>query len=330
MNAYRLSLCILLLLLLLGVWIWALWLRRKNKRLQELIAISVRETEEARWRKELLEAMLPSQLLSMFQNEDLGKIRLGEQKSVQAAVLSFNLPGFSEWIRTKTAEEIFVFVNDVLSHVVPSVLHQEGEIDRFVDAGLKAFFLKGPERALCAAISVCEALNQSGNEELAFSIGLSYGAVMVGMVGDEKRFGALTISETTGLAQFLQERADRYGARILISGSMKRQIPGFEKHYNSRYLGCIWLKAAGVEEDLYDVYDGDEPESKNAKRKTKIIFEKGVELFQEGKLYDARLHFIEVLKANRMDGAAKQYLYLCNQYQENVKDKEAEIYLEVY
>lgn len=338
MNEKQMGLCILLLLLFLGALLWALWLRRKNHKLQELIAADAREAEEARRRKDLQEAMLPAQLLSLFQNGELEKIRLGEQKSIPAAVLSFNLPDFSEWIRTRTAEEIFVFVNGVLSHVVPSVLYQEGEIDRFVDAGLKAFFLKAPERALCAAISICEAMNQRGDEELAFSMGLTYGDVMVGMVGDERRFGALTISETTGLAQFLQEEAGRYGARILISGSMKKQIPGFEKSYNSRYLGRIWLKAVGVAEDLFDVYDGDEPETKNAKRKTRVLFENGVDLFQRRKFYDARLHFIEVLKANRMDGAAKRYLYLCNQYQESAEDDTAngcaigqeEVYLEVY
>lgn len=128
----------------------------------------------------------------------------------------------------------------------------------------------------------------------------------------------------------MQEKANEYGARILISGSMKKQIPGFEKHYNSRYLGYIWLKAAGAAENLYDVYDGDELESRNAKRKTKILFEKGVELFQKRRFYDARLYFIEVLKANRMDGAAKQYLYLCNQYQAEDDFPETRVYLEVY
>lgn len=330
MNEYQICLCILGFLMLLGILIWLFRLRRKNHELQEAVTAHISEAEEAVQRQKLQEAMLPNQLLALFRNGDFGNIRLGEQKSIQAAVLSFNLPDFSEWIRTRTAEEIFVFVNDVLSHVVPSVLHQEGEIDRFVDAGLKAFFLKEPERALNAAISICEAMSEGRDGKTAFSIGLSYGSVMVGMVGDEKRFGALTISETTGLAQFLQEKANEYGARILISGSMKKQIPGFEKHYNSRYLGYIWLKAAGAAENLYDVYDGDELESRNAKRKTKILFEKGVELFQKRRFYDARLYFIEVLKANRMDGAAKQYLYLCNQYQAEDDFPETRVYLEVY
>ena len=151
------------------------------------------------------------------------------------------------------------------------------------------------------------------------------------VVGHEKRFGTLTISETTGLAEFLQELAVRYKARILITGSLKAQIPDFEKHYNSRYLGSIYLKAARTAEDLYDVYDGDEPADKNGKRKTRLLFEKGVALFQDEKFHDARQHFIEILKANRMDGAAKEYLYLCNRYcPEGDVPADKPTYLDVY
>lgn len=330
MNRYWIALSVFLLLLLFFVSFWAVCLRKKNCKLMEEMSQSIQEAEESKVKKNFHDAMLPAQFLAMFRDRATGDIHFREQKSIEAAVLSFNISGFSEWIRMKTAEEIFIFVNGVLGKVVPSVLHQEGEIDRFVDAGLKAFFLKKPERALDAAISICEAMNQGEKAEADFSIGLSYGNVMVGMVGDEKRFGVLTISETTGFTQFLQEKANQYGARILISGSMKKQIPSFEKHYNSRYLGCIWIEAAAASEDLYDVYDGDELESKNAKRKTRILFEKGIDLFQKGRIYDARLHFIEVLKANRMDGAAKEYLYRCNQYLEREADAKAQIYLEVY
>lgn len=330
MGEEKLVICLFFLMLLLGAVIGGLWLRHINRKLNRQIKKMALETEEIQRRTALQEAMLPSQLLSLFQNGDLEKVRLGEQKGITAAVLSFNLPDFTKWIRTKTAEEIFDNINHVLDQVVPCVLYQEGEIDRFEDAGLKAFFLKNPERALSAAISICEAMDRDEEIKADFSIGLSYGDVMIGVVGDEKRFGTLTISETTGVAEFLQEQAGQYGARMLVTGSMKQQISGFEKKYNSRYIGNIRMKAAGITEELYDVYDGDAPTDKNAKRKTKILFEKGVRLFQEKKFYDARLHFIEVLKANRMDGAAKKYLYLCNCYQEGNDDKEENTYLEVY
>lgn len=314
--------------LLAGAAVFVVFLLKKNRALKEELCISVSASKEAGKRKSFQEAMLPGQLLALFQNGDPEKIRLGEQRIVQAAVLSFNVQEFAKWIRTKTAEEIFRYINDVLRHVIPSVLYQEGEIDRFADAGLKAFFLKNPENALRAAISICESMEQKDGLKKEFSIGLSYGDVMAGMVGDERRFGTLTISETTGIADFLQEKARRYGAKILITGRMKQEIPEFEQLYHSRYLGKIRMTAADTMEDIYDVYDGDDPVSKNAKRKTKLLFEKGVSLFQEGRIYDARIYFIEVLKANRMDGAAKHYLYLCNQGQET--EKKTDSYLEKY
>lgn len=307
-----------------------LWQRHKCLKLSQSLEDSLRR-EETVYRRELIyNCLLPGRLLELFQQGELDKLRIGEQKSIKAAVLSYNIPGFARIVRRQSAEEIFSFVNSILSVVVPCILYQEGEIDKYVDAGFSAFFLDAPERALRCAVSVCEELNQAGVREI-FSIGLTYGDVMVGMVGHEKRFGTLTISETTGLAEFLQELAVRCRARILITGSLKGQIPDFDKSYNSRYLGNIYLKTAGLDEELYDVYDGDEPADKNGKRKTRLLFEQGVELYQNKKFYDARLHFIEVLKANRMDGAAKEYLYLCNRCIA-IKDSKTDVptYLDVY
>lgn len=310
-------------LVLLLVW------DRRYRKLKQALEQSIKREESAGKREKIYGTMLPNRLLKLFQKKDTGEVCIGEGKKIRAAVLSFNMSGFSAMTRSQTAEEIFRFVNGVLSQAIPHVLFQDGAIERFVDAGFRAFYLNAPERALRSAVSICESVNQAEHIQQDYSIGLSYGDVMAGMVGHENRLGLLTISETTGIAEFLQELAERCGARILISGSLKKQIPDFEKHYNSRYLGCIYLKAANAMEDLYDVYDGDGPEDKNGKRRTRLLFEKGVELFQSHRFYDARNHFIEVLKANRMDGAAREYLYLCNRY-ESQKEKDAPIYLEVY
>lgn len=291
--------------------VYLLLQRYRYLKLSQLMEESRRREEMAGRREQIYGRILPDKLIQLFQKGEPEKLRIGEEKSIRAAVLSYNIPGFSRIVRKRSAKEIFSFVNRSLSLVVPCILYQEGEINKYADAGLSAFFLKNPERALRAAVSICEALNQADFREL-YSIGLTYGDVMVGIVGHEKRFGILTISETTGLAEYLQELAVRCRARILVTGSFIQQIPDFDKNYNSRYLGDIYLKTAGLNEQLYDVYDGDEPVDKNQKRKTRMLFEKGVNLFQNKNFQDARLHFIEVLKANRMDGAAKEYLYICN------------------
>ncbi len=327
------AMIIALALLAAGMGIWAILLSRQKRSLARALQESEEKRTEAEGRERIYDAMLPARLCGLFQDGKLEKLCIGAEKSVRAAVLSVNIHGFEAIVRQQDAAGIFRFVNQILSLAVPCILYQEGEIDKFVNAGFLAFFLNSPERALKAAVSVCEALSEAGIKE-EYAIGLSYGDVKVGVAGHERRFGIMTVSDTTGLADFLQEMAPRYRARILITGSLKSQIPDFEKNYNGRYLGTVYLKAAGESEELYDVYDGDEAEDKNGKRKTRLLFEKGVDLFKEGKYYDARLHFIEVLKANRMDGAAKEYLHLCDQYSQAVSGgtmlEKNFSYLEIY
>lgn len=317
-------------LLLLAVSIWCIFLHKKIKKLQEEQREEQVRMEQLRKKEAVQYAMLPRQLLQIFGQDNYEKIKIGEQRTIQAVVMSFHVHGFVNIVRSRNTEEIFEFVNRILGYVVPAVLLQGGEIDKFSRAGLTAFYLQEPEKALRAAISACELVNQGEGTDTPYSMGLCYGGVLAGIVGQESRMGILTISDTTGKAEFLQKLGERYGARILISGNLKEQIPGFEKRYNSRYLGNIYLKVSGAIEELYEVYDGDYHVDKNAKRKTKLLFEKGVALFQERKFYDAQLHFIEVLKVNRMDGAAKEYLYLCNQYQERADIVNIPVYLEIY
>ena len=330
MMKYEIFFFIGFIFVFLGAGCWVILLHKKIKRLQTKQEVMIREKEQSKKKEEIQNAMLPMRLLQLFGQEDYEKIAIGEERTIQAAVMSFNLHGFSNIVRSRNTEEIFGLVNKVLEYVVQAVLYQNGEIDKFLKAGLTALYLNEEERALRTAISVCEALNQKNIIDASYSMGLSYGEVMAGIVGHEKRFGMLTISETTGIAEFLQELGEKYGARIIISGSLKKQISDFEKRYNSRYLGNIYLKVSGIMEEIYEVYDGDAPVDKNAKRKTRLLFEKGVELFQERRFYDAQLHFIEVLKANRMDGAAREYLYLCNQYQDKEDIFNVPVYLEIY
>ena len=80
---------------------------------------------------------------------------------------------------------------------------------------------------------------------------------------------------------------------------------------------------------IYDVFDGDEKDTRNRKRQTKMLFEKGVLLFSEQNYQEARQHFIEVLKTDRMDKAAKEYVYLCEWYL-NESEEKKNVYIECY
>ena len=82
-------------------------------------------------------------------------------------------------------------------------------------------------------------------------------------------------------------------------------------------------------EKIYDVFDGDDNDMRNRKRQTRMVFESGIQLYTEQKFEEARQHFIEVLKSDRYDLAAKEYVYRCEEY---TREKPANpiVYIERY
>ena len=190
------------------------------------------------------------------------------------------------------------------------------------------------EDGLDAAIGICQEIMDPGEREhnQNFAISLCYGFVMAGVVGHGKRLSVLTLSSCTGLGELLCELAPRYYARILAAGSYVSQIRDFHKRYNCRLLGNFYIRDRQCVEKVYDIYDGDEAAVRNKKRKTKLLFEKGVSLFLDRRFGEARSFFIEVLKADRADRAAREYIFLCDRYGARASREitPAEICLAVY
>ncbi|HWQ70798.1 MAG TPA: adenylate/guanylate cyclase domain-containing protein [Desulfitobacteriaceae bacterium] len=236
------------------------------------------------------------------------------QKSIAAAVLYANMTDFSNIVQSLEAKEIFRYINTILAKLLPVIEQNGGEADSFSDAGVTALFSQDYRSALVCAISMCQEINVLRDPDFNFShfaVGICHGPVMLGVVGDGKNYSTLTISEYTGLAKYLQSITGKYYSRILITAGYAELIDDFSKRFSSRVVGYVYLTKLKKSEKLYDVYDGDTLEVRNRKRKTKLMFEKGAGLFAEKKYDEARLHFVEVLKADRQDLAAKEYVYLC-------------------
>lgn len=258
--------------------------------------------------------LLPAPADKKTENQEI----LNRQKNILAAVLyaNINMTAFSDIVLSLETQDTFRYINTILSKLLPVIERNNGEADSFSDAGVTALFSQDFRSALVSAISMCQEINTINDPDFDFSsfaVGVCLGPVMIGVVGEGRNYSTLTISEYTGLAKYLQSIAGKYYAKILITAGYAEFIDDFAKRFSSRTLGYIYLTKLKKYERIYDVYNGDTLEIRNRKRKTKLMFEKGVELFAERKYDQARLHFIEVLKADRQDLAAKEYVYLCEQ-----------------
>lgn len=280
---------------------------------------------------------VPSKIFEILNKTNVTDVRLGNQTNVELSVLSFNIIGFYEMIKKMQSPEMFRFINKVLWNVLPIVIENNGVVENFKDAGFVAFYTERGESSLSAAISICQImnrLNQSkefGREEaVKIGIGLTYGPVMLGIVGHDNRMSTISISEQTTMAEYLQSIGEKYYANIIITASAANNIPNFSTVYHTRFLGFLYNVSTGRTEKLYDVFDGDREEDMKMKQQTKDIFEKGVELYCTKHFKEARLEFIKVLRQFRQDKAAREYLYLCNQYYYQENTDEVAVCIEKY
>ena len=272
---------------------------------------------------------IPAKILNLLGKESIQEVELGDEMTGEFTILSLHALDYPKQSATFSAEQVYKDINRVLSMLVEPINSHHGVVEHFEDTGLSAFFTVSSREALDAAIDIQRLLEgqMPGNGR---TIAISYGRVMIGVIGHEQRMEATTISAHSDLAKELRLNGDKYGAHILITHLVYEQIAEFEEHYHARYLGNIYLAANNTYERVYDVYDGDAEEDFYYKDLTKPLFEKGVDLFVAKKFYEARLVFVEVLKQYRKDKAAKEYLYRCDKYYKLADTEEIETVIEKF
>ena len=278
---------------------------------------------------------VPSVIFEILNKKSIKDIKLGDSRKVSLEVLSMQVNEFEEQTRRMEADELFHFVNRIYQLCVPVIIEKKGVVDSYFNGGLSAIFTELNTNALDSSITICQKLNEEkkmGKEPLLHEVDLAFGITkgnqMVGIVGHDKRLSEVTMSEQISIIEYLKKVAPKYNARILITGTAVNAISDFKERYHSRLLGLIHISASDSFEKIYDVYDGDEDIFKKVKEITKEKFEEGVNYFLLQQVSNARRCFVEVLKISPRDYAAREYLYLCNQYYTVEETSDIDIYIE--
>lgn len=263
----------------------------------------------------LMEYVSPIELFHLLEIREVEDLSLEKRKSIQTVRVSINTNEFSSLIHQMDAEEFFSFINLFMKAAVPMILDAGGIIEEFRGAGMSVLFLKDFEKVLPLTVNLCEMLNELGKNQphyLEFTVGMNCENTVVGVVGAPGRMNVRTMSEESAeLTAWLQTIAEKYYARIILTDTYANLMDNFQKKFNVRLLGYIYIKDMCCVQKIFDVFDGDEQRTRNSKRKTRMVFEKGVALFAKQEYEEARRYFIEVLKTDPNDLAAKEYVYRC-------------------
>lgn len=161
----------------------------------------------------------------------------GEARQLSVAVLFADLVGFTRATEGRDPHQVIALVRDVQRGLARAVFACGGTLDKFLGDGLMASF--GTPRptgheatdALAAARSMLVAmttLNQDregrGEAPILLSIGLHFGPVTLGNIGDENRIEYTVVGETVNVASRLEKLTREHQAALIASDAFVRRL----------------------------------------------------------------------------------------------------------
>ncbi|MEM1171128.1 MAG: response regulator [Cyanobacteria bacterium P01_H01_bin.35] len=260
------------------------------------------------------ERFVPHEYVTLLSKENILDVNLGDRVSKKMAIFFSDIRSFTTISEQMTSQETFAYVNSYLEQVCPEIRDRNGLIIKFMGDGIMAVFPDGVDDAVQAAIAQLKKLQEynqvlrsTGWMPMKIGIGIHWGHMMVGIVGEETRMSGDALSDNVNLTARLEGLTKFYGVSLLISESVFNCLKNRQK-YQIRFLDRASVKGRDEPINVYEVLDGEIDSVRELKLKTEPDFALGLECYRLGDLVSAKDYFEKVKEINSSDKTAQLYL----------------------
>jgi class 3 adenylate cyclase len=270
--------------------------------------------EQLRRVHEATSKFVPNEFLLSLGKSDITEVALGNHAQRQVTVLFSDIRDYTGLAEGMTPHENFNFVNAFHGRMGPLIRQHSGFVNQYLGDGIMAIFPENPADALRAAIAMQHATadyNESrlrkGRQPIRVGMGMYAGDLIMGIIGDQHRLDAATISDTVNVASRLESLSKYFGANILLSHSCLDKM-GDAGGFHVRYLGKVQVKGKYKAVRVFECFDGDAPAVFEMKLATIAAFGEGMDCYFKQDFAGAAAAFGAVLQHNPGDLTAQLFL----------------------
>lgn len=199
---------------------------RSNQLLMKQAAISEERANLSRY--------FPSSLVDAIAstNRDIRAVR-----NQDVAVLFTDIVGFTQYAERNTPENVMDLLRTYHALIEKTIFENSGTLEKYIGDGVMATFGRpetSPEdaaNALRCATAIMEANAQfnkqremEGKEAVRISIGIHYGAVILGDIGPERRLEFAVVGDTVNVASRLEAETRNLDCRCVVSDSVMQHL----------------------------------------------------------------------------------------------------------
>lgn len=281
---------------------------------KEVIRVSEEKADQLEKINAASAKFVPTTFLNFLGKKNILDATLGDYVEKQVSVLFSDIRDYTTLSEQMTLEENFRFVNAFNRRMGPIIQKHNGFVNQYLGDGLMAIFPEDTEVTLKAAIAMQQTLlaynkNRVGKGKIPIrmGIGIHAGPLIMGIIGDDRRMDAATISDTVNAASRVEGLTKHFGANILLSEEVLGKLHNRDA-FNIRYLGLVQVKGKQEVIKIYECFDGDTAEMIALKLATLTQFEKGVQHYFEKSFSKAVSIFESITLQNKADVITQLFL----------------------
>ena len=228
-----------------------------------------KKTEELKLYNEAYLRFVPQEFLTLLNKESIIKTNLGDFSNIEMCIM-FSKMTLDCIGHEGDLQEHFVIFNEYLKRISPIITKHNGFVSKFLSGGFMALFPKSELDAVGAALEIkscTQEMNQSSvcqEHKLHSWIGIHYGKMIIGTIGEENRLDDTVISDTVNTASRIESVCEKLKKTIIISHDLQcfaqknvriqlaqRGIPRFTLNQ----LEAIYVKGKEKPLQLYEVLE---------------------------------------------------------------------------
>ena len=257
---------------------------------------------------------IPTDFLDLLGRESIVDVRLGDQILKEMSVMFLDIREFSKISEKMTPEENFNFLNQYYATVNPIIVRNFGFIDKYIGDAVMALFTNRTDDALISACELIRQLEEYNNRRktefqkpINIGIGIHFGPLMLGTLGNEQRMEGTVISESVNLASRLESITKVFSVNIIASQDTVL-LAANPSQFLFRSLGRVRPPGFSKSLNIVEVFNSDTRHLRDLKLKTLTQHESTLKSFQL-RNWDAAIDgWKSILDENPADKVAALYL----------------------
>ena len=254
------------------------------------------------------ERFVPKDFLKHLKRERIREIELGDSVECDMAVLFTDIRSFTQVSETLTATEVFELLNGYLGTVVPHIRNHGGFVDKYIGDAVMALF-HDPSAAVKAGVAMLRALddfNDRMGTSIEIGVGVHWGSVVMGTLGDASSMQCTVISDHVNLASRIEGLTKYFGVRMIVSEDALTSAVGTA--LATRSLGRIVVKGRSKPVQLHHVISAEMPKYAADFMAQRDSFIAAIESLEKGDIPATHAQFQQLFNVNPKDVVLQRYL----------------------